>query len=627
MTGLAVTSKKFTGSKKINKATYRGKTLSYWWIFYNLQQYFSLKQLALYIFSLLLSFSSVAQYYLRGEVRDEKNQPLQNVKIYSLTDKLLYFSGASGGFGITTNHLYDSLSFNLDGYELKVVKVKTDLWQDVTLKVLPSNSNRNRPKLISVTKDLKQTSRFRWFAGDETYFQLVENETVNALRFPNTGFSLNVNKASYSNIRRFINTNSTVPPDAVRTEELLNYFNLHYREPDKNEIFKIESQLSSCPWDADKQLLYLNINAKKLDLDMVPSSNFVFLIDNSGSMDMPNRLPLLKAAFQLFVKNLRAKDTVSIVKYGGGVSIWMQPTGGNEKEKILKAIEELEAGGDTPGESAIMTAYKLAEKTFIKGGNNRVILATDGDFNVGLSSEKALEDLIVKERQTGVYLTCLGVGMGNFKDSKLETLAKRGNGNFAYLDDIREAEKVLVKELTQTFYAVADDVYMNLQFNPDMVKQYRLIGFDNKKDAIADTTGNLEGGEIGSGASILAIFEILPTEKNVFKNDVLLNEEIANLSMRYGLCNDTAHMEMKYSCLRNYEEFTSLDRELQFAGALTMFALKLKHSKYISNAEWNDIVMIAANSADLTNYLQNEFLQLLAKAKKIYGGKKKRKVF
>jgi Ca-activated chloride channel family protein len=369
-------------------------------------------------------------------------------------------------------------------------------------------------------------------------------------------------------------------------------------------------------------LLFLNVTAKKLDLERFPPGNFVFLIDNSGSMDMPNRLPLLKAAFQMLVKNLRIKDTVSIVTYGGGVSIWLPPTGGADKETILKSIEELQAGGDTPGESAIMTAYTLAESSFIKNGNNRVILATDGDFNVGKISEKALEDLITKERQTGVYLTCLGVGMGNYKDSKLETLAKRGNGNFAYLDDIHEAEKVLVQELTQTFYAVADDVFMNVQFNPDVVKEYRLVGFDNKKDAVADPNGELEGGEIGSGSSVMAIFEIIPQDSFTTVNS---STEIAKINMRYTAYNDTTHRYVKYSCPYNFTTFKNEDKELRFGAALTMFALKLKQSKYMKDVDWDDIEMITTSAIDPNNYLQNEFFQLIQKAKKIYGAKKNKK--
>lgn len=573
----------------------------------------------------LVAFRANAQYYLRGEVRDEKNQPLQNVKILLHSNRLLYYSGNSGGFGITTNVLNDSLSVSLEGYETKTVKVKSDQWQDITLKVLASTINRNRPKLISITKDRQQSTKFRWHLNDETYFQLVENEYVDAKKYPNTGFSLNVNKASYSNIRRFLNMQSTVPPDAVRTEELLNYFNLNYKEPDDKEPFNVSSQLTTCPWSEDKYLLYLNINAKKVDLDKVPPGNFVFLIDASGSMDMPNRLPLLKAAFQMFVKNLRAKDTVSIVTYGGTVGVWLQPTSGAEKDKIIKSIEELEAMGDTPGEAAIITAYKLAESTFIKDGNNRVILATDGDFNVGLTSEKAMDELITRERQTGVYLTCLGVGMGNFKDSKLETLAKRGNGNFAYLDDIKEAEKVLVKELTQTFYAVADDVYMNLQFNPNLVKEYRLVGFDNKKDAVADSSIELEGGEVGSGASVIALFEIVPENESFFSTNIPIKENIADMSMRYSLCNDSSHHTIKYSCPNNFIEFRSIDRELQFGAAVAMFGLKLKQSKYIKAADWFDVETVAAACYDPNNYLQTEFMQLIEKAKKVYLAKKNKK--
>lgn len=579
-----------------------------------------------YIIALLcMSSFAHAQYYIRGEVKDEKNQPLQNVRIIQHSTRMQFYSGASGGFGITAKAVTDSLTFNLEGYETQTLKINTDQWQTVNLKVLPSNVNRNRPKLISLTKDLKQSTRFHWYINDETYFQLVENEFVNAGKYPNTGFSLNVNKASYSNIRRFLNMSSTVPPDAVRTEELLNYFNLHYREPEGKNIFKIESQLTSCPWDENKQLLYLNINAKKIDLNMVPSSNFVFLIDASGSMDMPNRLPLLKAAFQLFVKNLRPTDTVSIVTYGGTVGVHLQPTSGADKEKIIKSIEELEASGDTPGEAAIMTAYQLARSTFIKGGNNRVILATDGDFNVGLSSEKALEELITKEKQGGVFLTCLGVGMGNFKDSKLETLAKKGNGNYAYLDDIKEAEKVLVKELTQTFYGVADNVYMNVQFNSKWVKEYRLIGFDNKRDAVLDSTIEIEGGEIGSGSSTLAVFEIIPSDERLLTGDIIDNNGIAKVSLRYNLCSDTLNQVIEQLCPLNFMEFKNVDREFQFATAVTMFGLKIKQSKYMNDADWALVESIATAAHDPTDYLQTQFLELVAKAKKIYKGKKNKK--
>lgn len=574
---------------------------------------------------MLFANFAIGQFYLRGEIKSDKNIPLQNVKIFVHSAKVLFQSGNYGSFGFTVNKPYDSLTFTLEGYETKSVYVKTSDWQNVVLKTSADFTTKSKQKLISVIKDYQQSSRYKWFTGDETYFQLVENEYVTASKFPNTGFSLNINTASYSNVRRFLNMKSRVPPDAVRVEEMMNYFNLYYKEPPAGEVFQVRTQVTSCPWNNDKQLLYLNINAKKLDLQKIPPGNFVFLVDVSGSMDDEKRLPLLKAGLQSLVKNLRDQDKVSIVIYGGAVAVWLQPTSGKDKQVILKSIEELTAGGDTPGESAIRLAYKVAETNFIKEGNNRVILATDGDFNVGETSEKALDELITRQKQSGVFLTCLGVGMGNFKDSKLQTLAKKGNGNYAYIDDQMEAEKVLVKELTQTFYAVADDVYMNISFNPAMVKQYRLIGFDNKKDALADMGSDLEGGEIGSGNSALAVFEIEPTDQNKFTTGTNVADDIATLNLKYGLCNDTATKNMQYIVKDNFIPFNEMDPELRLATGITMFGLKLKQSKFFPEIEWPAILAISTASADRNDYLQNEFITLIEKAQKIYPDKKKKK--
>lgn len=585
-----------------------------------------MKKLLVYTFTCFLAITVNAQYYLRGEVQDEKKLPLQNVKLLLHSTRGVYYTGSSGGFGISTRSMSDSISLIFDGYEPKTVYVKADTYQSITMKALSSNASKNRKHLISITKDQTQSNKFHWFVSDESYFSLVENEEVNTKKYPNTAFSLNVNKASYSNIRRFLHMNSTVPPDAVRIEELLNYFNLNYKEPEKGEAFKLESKYSDCPWNTESKLLFLNINARKLDMNNIPPCNLVFLIDASGSMDMPNRLPLVKAAFQMMVKNLRAIDTVSIVIYGGAVAVWLQPTSGEEKQKIIKSIEELSAQGDTPGESAIKLAYNLAEKSFIKGGNNRVILATDGDFNVGEVSEKAMEELITRERQTGVYLTCLGVGMGNFKDSKLETLSKRGNGNYAYLDDIREAEKVLVKEVTQTFFSVADDVLLNVHFNPEKIKQYRLIGFDNKRELISDTTGELNGGEVGSGNSVMAIFEVIP---NIIIDSagtpLLVTEPLASISLNYNLPNDKLRRELKFDCVDNNESFSAIDKQCQLGAAIAMFGLKLRQSKYLpEKCGWTELEAIAFNAYDPNDYLQTEFIKLIAIAKKLYPKKKRR---
>jgi Ca-activated chloride channel family protein len=536
---------------------------------------------------------------------------------------MLYNSGVSGGFGIPSTLLRDTLTFTAEGYETKIVEVKADVYQVIILKQLSTLSSIQKQKPVSLVNNGDQLIRDKWFVAEESYSNIVENNFIKADKFPNTAFAARVDKASYSNMRRFINQNSPVPPYAVRIEEMLNYFNFNYKEPDKNEVFKLESQLTSCPWNTAHKLLFLNLSAKKLNLDKVPPSNFVFLIDVSGSMDIPNRLPLLKAAFQLLVKNLREKDTVSIVIYGGAVGVWMQPTGGAEKQKIIKAIEKLSPGGETPGEAAIKTAYAVAKRTFIKNGNNRIVLATDGDFNVGQVNEKALEEMVAKERQSGIYLTCLGVGMGNYKDSKIEALAKNGNGNFAYIDDIREAEKVLVTEFTQTLYTVANDVYLNVKFNSALVKEYRLIGYDNKKDVLTDTVLELEGGEIGSGNGITAAFEIVTVNDTILKES--RNKNLATVMLNYRVPEQTLQKKSEFVCPQNYMEFKEISSDLRFAAAVTMFGLILRQSKYSGRARLSDVSDIANESVNTEDFLQNEFLELVEKVRETYVKKKKKR--
>jgi len=588
------------------------------------------KTTALYLLIIFASFSAKGQYYFRGEVKDPKFNTLSNVKIICHSNHSVSRSGRDGSFGITLKQPYDSMTFSLDGYESVTKMVKSDSWNNVTLKPTSTGVINSRNKLISVTKDKMQEGRASWSISDETYFQLVENEFVNTGKYPNTGFSLNVNKASYSNVRRFLKGDSPVPPDAVKIEELVNYFNLHYRAPSAGKIFNLESQITECPWNTKNELLYLNISALKLNLKDIPPGNFVFLIDVSGSMDTDKKLPLIKSAFQLFLKNLRPVDTVSIVTYGGNVSIWMHPTSGAEKDSIAKRIEELEARGDTPGESAIRLAYKVAARSFIKNGNNRVILATDGDFNVGEVSEESLEDLIFQQRQTGVYLTCLGVGMGNLKDSKLQALAKKGNGNYAYLDDLQEAEKTLVQELTQTMFAVAGDATFNINFNRSMVKEYRLIGFDNRKEALLEGESTLEGGEVGSGNTTLAIFEIVPTEENRLTKDFSKSENIATATINYSFGEKKEKASMEFLIPHNFKTFKETDKDLQFAAAVALFGLKLKQSPY-ANTSWEMLYEFANLTADKNNFLQKEFTELVETAWRIYEPsnkklKKKKKV-
>ncbi|MEZ5035272.1 MAG: von Willebrand factor type A domain-containing protein [Chitinophagaceae bacterium] len=564
---------------------------------------------------------------MRGEVKDEAGNVLQNVTILQQKTGYIYHTGFSGTFGIVAYQRTDTLQFSMQGYFTQKVFVDADKYVRVKMKQLPASAaNSKRVKLSSLTKNLEREDQKEWYNGSETYASLLENHFIKTAKFPNTGMALNVDRASYSNIRRFINLKSLVPPDAVRIEEMLNYFNLDYQSPPDSKLFNITSNISNCPWNAENQLLYIHFNSKKLNLDSLPPSNLVFLIDVSGSMDMPNRLPLLKSAFRLMVNNLRDKDSVAIVTYGGVTGVMLNTVSGAEKEKILKAIDEMEPGGNTPGESGIKLAYSVARNHFIKNGNNRVILATDGDFNVGLRTEDELDSLISKHQKSGIYLTCLGVGMGNYKDSKIQTLSKKGNGNFAYLDNFKEAEKVLMEEFTKTLYAVADNVYMNVDFNPEYVKEYRLIGFDNKVGALRDSLSVIEGGEIGSGHSMLALFEIVPTEinKGAIK-DHYENGKLANIRLEYQLPGQSENLNDDFACKFNYQPFNKLSKACQFSAAVAMFGSVLRNSPFTRNVDWDQILTLAQNSSGSENSLQTEFIQLVQEAKNLYEKVKKRK--
>lgn len=578
---------------------------------------------AILLFTFLFATAS-AQYYLRGEIRDEKGNNLSNVKIKLQSTNLVYYSGTNGSFGILSSKESDSLLISLDGYQDLVVKIEAGRYQSISLKMLHSVANLQRNRLVSLTRDLHPEDRKRKPFSGETYSALVENEFVAARKNPETGFAIHADKAAYSNIRRFLNMNTTVPPDAVRTEELLNYFSYEAAPLDRDSIFSFRSFISDCPWNPLHHLLYLNIASRKIDSTEIPPSNLVFLVDVSGSMDMPNRLPLLKSSFKLLVENLRNIDTVSIVVYGSTVGVWLPPTSGDNKVKIRKAIEELYPGGSTPGESGIRTAFRLAKSQYIKGGNNRVILATDGDFNVGQSSEDELEKLITQHQESGIYLTCLGVGMGNYKDSKLEVLAKKGNGNFAYLDTELEAEKVLVRELTQTLYTVADDAYLNIRFNSSVVREYRLIGFDNKAKALADSLNEVEGGEVGPGHSLLVLFEIAPV-RTADADSYRSGEIAASLSINFRKPGESLRRITEYQVPASYTEFEALPSCYRFATSLTMFAGLLKHSKFAQRYGWNDVMILANQSLHKGDSIQEEFLTMVQKAKKIYGKMKKRK--
>ena len=572
-----------------------------------------------------LFYSAFSQYYLRGEIKDENNGLLPNVKMLLHSSGYIYHSGSSGAFGIPIPQSFDSLTLSADGYQTVTMRISADQYQTIRLRTLYRQPDAPpKKKLLSLTKDLKPGDWKGWTVGGETYSSLIENRFIPAMRFPETGFAVTIDKASYSNVRRFLNMGSTIPPDAVRIEELLNYFNFGYTDPPRDSCFFLHSNLSECPWNQENELLFLQVCARKIDPERIPPANLVFLIDVSGSMDLPNKLPLLKSAFRLLVNNLRPVDTVSIVVYGAWVGVWLPPTSGADKKKIQQAIEDLAPGGSTPGEAGIRAAYRVAKSQFIQGGNNRVILATDGDFNEGETSEEELEKLVTQYRQWGVYLTCLGVGMGNYKDSKLEVLAKKGNGNFAYLDDEREAEKVLVREFTQTIYAVADDAYLNISFDPALVKKYRLIGFDNKVKVLSDSLNEVQGGEVGSGHSLLALFEITPVDPDSIGPSSRKNF-LARVDLNYKLPHDTVERLSHYECTNQLTAFRDLQPCYRFASSIALFGGLLKRSQFMGQAGWKDAIEMAEQSRDPADGMQQEFIGLIEKARKIYGKEKHRK--
>ncbi len=560
--------------------------------------------------------SVYSQYYLRGEVKNEIGQTLEGVKI-NLKSKgsIPYFSGNTGSFGISLNSIEDSIFFSFNGYEIFHAFIDTRKFQSIKLKMLPLTAQLYNKKLVSSIADLPTKEYFTNSVLGESYAEIIENNFINTKQYPETGFALNIDKASYSNVRRFLSNEMFVPADAIRVEEMLNYFNFSTIKKTDQSIgsFVCNTQITSCPWNPNNQLLFVNIVAPKLNLDSVPPSNLVFLIDVSGSMDKPNRLPLLQSAFKLLANNLREIDTLSIITYGGNVAVALGATSGAEKKKINDAIDSLSAFGDTPGEDAIKVAYSIAKSKFIPKGNNRVILATDGDFNVGQTSEKELEDLISSYRKTGIYLTCLGVGMGNYKDSKLEALSKKGNGNFAYIDQIREAEKIMVKEFTQTLFAVANDAFVKLKFNNTVVNQYRLIGYDNKKNSILDTSSQLEGGEVGSGHSSMAIFEIDT------KKDSTINEQsIASISIQYKKPFDSSIWKQNFITTNHFQLIESTDASYRFAASIAAFGSILKKSKYFGKYSYNDVYQLAASSIIDDDLMKKEFLTLIQKAIKVY---------
>lgn len=459
--------------------------------------------------------------------------------------------------------------------------------------------------------------------NDEEYNYIKENGYTAVSSAPLSTFSADVDTASYTNVRRMIDDGMDVPPDAVRIEEFINYFDYDYTDPADGEPFAVHTELSDCPWNNETELLMVGINTKGFDavLDERPAMNLVFLIDVSGSMYDDNKLPLVQKSFSMLTDNLTAADRVSIVTYAGSDEVVLEGADGNDRKKILRAINDLEAGGSTAGAAGINTAYDIAQKYFIDGGNNRVILATDGDLNVGLSSESELTRLIEEKRESGVFLSVLGFGTGNYKDNRLEALADYGNGNYSYIDSEREAKKVLVDEMSGTLFTVAKDVKFQLEFNPANVKGYRLIGYENRVMAAEDFNDDTkDAGEIGAGHSVTVLYEIVPADskmelgeselKYASDSEGVMGDELLTVNIRYKEPEGSESKLLTYPVNKSlYSDKMSAD--MNFASCVAEFGMLLRNSRYIGDVTYKDV------SAQLSRYdysdddYKDEFIYLV----------------
>ncbi|MEZ4827161.1 MAG: VWA domain-containing protein [Bacteroidia bacterium] len=462
----------------------------------------------------------------------------------------------------------------------------------------------------------------------EEYNRIYENPFLPAKQNPLSTFSIDVDVASYANVRRFLNDNQMPYPDAVRIEEMINYFSYNYSQPKGDDPFSINTEVAQCPWNSEHQLVHIGLQGKSIPDQNLPPSNLVFLLDVSGSMDDPAKLPLLKSAFRLLVNELGDEDKVAIVVYAGAAGVVLPATPASRKEVILEALSGLNAGGSTAGGEGIVAAYKIAKENFIAGGNNRVILATDGDFNVGPSSDGELIRLIEEKRKDGIFLSVLGFGSGNYKDSKMEQLADKGNGNYAYIDNILEAKKVLVTEMGGTLFTIARDVKIQVEFNPALIKGYRLIGYENRVMANEDFNDDTkDAGELGSGHTVTALYEIVPinasteiktSDKLKYQMAVPIeatSNELMNVKFRYKAPDADVSKLIEGPIMNGSKGLSDASENFRFSAAVAAFGMLLRNSEYKGSSTYASVKQLAqgAKGEDPNGY-RTEFVQLVEKA-------------
>lgn len=603
-----------------------------------------MKKIALLI-SCFLVLASIAQAQIRivkGKVTSINNGSALagvNVVVKGTTNGTI--TNFQGEYSLAISQHEKTLVFTMIGYATEEIEIGSRSIIDIQMasdvkqlsEVVVSGQGKVKSRLFKKSQtmgasyDMAFEQEYYQPHNTEEYDAIHENIFLEATNNPLSTFSIDVDAASYSNMRRFLNNGQMPPKDAVRIEEMVNYFNYDYKQPDGEHPFSINTEISSAPWNDQHRLVHIGLQGKTIATDNLPPSNLVFLLDVSGSMNSPNKLPLLKSGFKLLVQQLRPQDKVAIVVYAGAAGLVLPSTSGNEKDKIMAALDRLEAGGSTAGGAGIKLAYQVAKNNFQEEGNNRIILATDGDFNIGESSNASMERLIEQKREEGVFLTVLGFGMGNYKDSKMETIADKGNGNYAYIDNILEAKKVLVNEFGGTLFTIAKDVKLQIEFNPTKVQAYRLIGYENRALRNEDFNNDKkDAGELGSGHTVTALYEIIPVgvkskfspvDKLKYQTTKIVpkanqTNELMTIKFRYKEPNGNNSKLIEHPLLDTHISLSKTSDNFKWSAAVASFGMILRDSEFKGKSTLDQVLNLARNSKGLdSNGYRIEFINLV----------------
>lgn len=621
----------------------------------------------------MLAFRPIGGITVTGKITDEKGIPVNGASIVVKGTQKGTSTAADGVYrlsGISADAILQVSAIGFESQEIKVggrttlpitlrasvttmsevvvigygAQRKRDITGSVTRLYSPAQYNAGQPiqgKIAGVQVSNGYLNNTIPEFDREGYDRITENGFLRAADNPLSTFSIDVDAASYSNVRRYLNMGQLPPPGAVRIEEMVNYFKYDYLQPRGDNPFSIHTEISDAPWNPNHKLVLIGLQGKKVPAENLPASNLVFLIDVSGSMQGPERLGLVKASMKMLVDQLREQDRVAVVVYAGAAGLALPSTSGNFKQVIKDAIDNLQAGGSTAGGAGIRLAYKTARDYFIQGGNNRVILCTDGDFNVGESSDDAMERLIEEERKSGVFLTVLGYGMGNYQDAKMQKLADKGNGNHAYIDGMSEAKKVLVNEFGGTLFTIAKDVKLQVEFNPSRVAGYRLIGYENRMLAKEDFNDDKkDAGELGSGHTVTALYEVIPAgvnsdflksvdplkyqQKEKRKERTNATDEILTVKFRYKAPDGDISKLMEVPVKDKAVSLEAASNNFRFAAAVAGFGLLLRNSEYKSKASYEKVLELARKAlADDEQGYRAEFIRLVENAALLSKGKVK----